>query len=123
MELVLKQPINKPKFIGVCFDSGFKASTINQEFVNELKDSPFYIIIEPIGLNLRLVCESPFRVYEYFTLKHDKAKLKQWLEAPKEFKHYNFSHLTKEYDNYTVVKTLKERKLFVLKIDSVRINE
>lgn len=109
--------------MGVLFDNTYKASTINQEMVNELQNRKFKIVIEPEGLNLRLICENPYKVYDYKELTYDAQKMTYWLAQARPLGYFNFSHIMLNYDTHEVVRTLKERKLFVLQIWDLQIND
>ena len=118
MELIFKLPKGKPPFIGILFENIFQASTLNQDFVNELQGSIFTIHMEPIAkMNLRLICENPISIRHYSNLKYDKEKLHAWQKRVSG--QVNFGHLMKVYDTDTIVKTMTKQKNFVLKIERV----
>lgn len=123
MELILKLPKDKPPFMGILFDNTYKACTLNQEMVNELQNRKFMIVIDPAGLDLKLICETPYKTYEYKGLKFDAEKFNYWLTQARPLGYFNFSHLLIQYDKHEVVRTLKERKLFVLQIWDLQIIE
>ncbi len=123
MELVLKLPKDKPPFMGILFDNSYKAATLNQNFVNDLQNRQFNMVITPAGLTLRLICENPYSSYDYTELTCDMEKFKHWLVQPRPLGYFNFSHIMRKYDKDEVVRTLKDRKLFVLQIWNLEIRD
>lgn len=123
MELVFKLPKGKIPFIGVIFQNLYESATLNQDLVNSFKNSNYKIVMEQIKseINLRLICEEHLLVRFYNGLKYDKMKLDAWLYLTQKSQQFNFSHLVKEGDKEIVVKTLKNQKLFVLKVENCHI--
>lgn len=108
--------------MGIIFDDMRQAVTLNQELVNLRKDATYSISIEPLGrlVNLRLSASEPYEVRFYHNLVCDLKKMEMWLHQARNSNTYNFSHLVKELNHEIVVKTLEARKLWVLKISSVK---
>lgn len=122
MELVVKLPKDKPPFIGIVFENRYEASRLNQDLVNQHKDKLFTIVLEPIArINLRLICSEINFFYQYMSLKCDAEKLKRWMQNINHDTKINFSHLIREKDKDIVIETMTDRKLFVLKVESIRI--
>lgn len=122
MELIFKLPENKPPFLGILFEDMRQAVTLNQDLVNRRKDAIYSISIEPVGrlLNLRLSAQEPYDVRFYHNLSCDFKKMEAWLLQARQSKACNFSHVVKELNHHMVVKTLQDRKLWVLKISQIK---
>lgn len=121
MELILKQPENKPPCICILFDNSYEASKHNQILVNqykvysftikfELQKSKLDLIITIGGLNTR---------YKYEDLKYFPDKLSRFLFNTKGSPTFNFCHVITNNDKHSVVQTMTNRLLWVLKVDSV----
>src|ERR1035437_7927486 len=123
MELVFKLPKDKPPFMGIVFENLFEASTLNQDLVNSYKNSEYKIVMEQIKseINLRLICEEHLFVKFYNGLKYNKQKFDAWIYLSKKSPQFNFSHLMREGDKEIVIKTLKNQKLFILKISTLQL--
>lgn len=125
MELVVKLPENKPPFLGILFDDSYQACSINKSAVNNYHTCTYQIVLEPTGekLNLRLICESFGLNYVYENIKYNPETLIKFVYKTKDSKLFNFSHLVRKDGKDTVVKTLANQRLFVLKIYNLSVNE
>jgi len=119
MELIFKLPKDKPPFLGILFDNVHIACTLNQELLDQ-EGAEFNVMFDLLAnnLSLRLIGNNPSSFYIYHDLKYDKDKFKQWLHYVKPDTRLNFSHLLMVKERHTVVTTIRERKLFILKIES-----
>jgi len=125
MELVLKLPENKPPFLGILFDDSYQACTINKNAVNNYHTSTYHLVLEPMGdkLNLRLTCDSSGLNHLYENVRYNPEKLLKFIYMTKGCNQFNFSHLIRKDGKDTVVKTLSNQRLFVLKIYNLSVNE
>ncbi|MBA3663234.1 MAG: hypothetical protein H0W61_03375 [Bacteroidetes bacterium] len=116
MELVFKLPDGKPPFIGVVFKSANEAAQVNQDLVNYYKDCSFKLLIETGDtIKLKFICDEPPLSREYRDLTFNLQKFVSWLHYS-ENKKINFSHIIRQKEKETVVRTLKDNKLFVLSV-------
>ena len=123
MELVLKQPKNKPPFLGIQFENEYKASTLNQNWPNSYRSSLYSIELEPEveGMSLVIKLESFGFNYKYENVKYDPVKLSKWLLQTKAEKQYNFGHVIKVLDTHKVVRTTVNSALWVLKVKEINL--
>ncbi len=125
MELILKQPENKPPCICILFDNSYEASRHNQKLVSQYSMYPFTIKLELQNskLDLILTVGGLNTSYKYEDLKFAPDKLTRFLFNTKDSKAYNFCHVILKQDKHSVVQTMTNRLLWVLKIDSVEFVE
>ena len=124
MQLVFKLPKNKLPFLGIVFDNMGEAMRLNQELVESRKEADYKIKLEPVKdntVNLLLFCYAPFIRCEYKNLDCDLQKMQQWLSQTRHCNAFNFSHLIKDLDREMVVHTIKQRKLWLLKLSGVEL--
>jgi len=126
MELVLKQPEGKQPFIGILFESSYKAGTENQDLLEKISTKPpdFSIELEPHAnnLTLRLLCRNPIIGIRFYRgIKYNPEKLEKWLRETRFKKPFNFGHVLKEGDKHVVVRALTEKKLFVFSIKEITL--
>ncbi len=123
MELVLKQPKDKPPFLGILFTSEYTGSKLNSDFVINHKGEFFKLTIEPVGskINITIASEYDTLKYTYLDVKYDFNKLKEFIIATRQVKLFNFSHLKLQENKHIVLKTLAELQLFVIKINEVTV--
>ena len=127
MELVLKQPKNKPPFIGIVFTQLYEAGTKNQDLIDALKDGSsnprFTLQVEAFSnyCDIRLACDSPIGIRFYNGVKYDPQYLERWFNETRFKKPFNFAHLLIEGENHMVAKTITNRYNFVFKIENITI--
>ena len=118
MELIFKRPDKKLPFLGLLFESEFKASRSNQKVV--LAGQPCDMKIDFLGshVTLRITNNETgfFHMYQE-PISCDVKKFQVWRESTNQ--PYNFGHIIREYDVDKVVRTQDERKLFVVRIVSL----
>lgn len=125
MELILKQPVNKPPCICILFDNAYEASKLNQSFVNEYKTKLFEITIELQESNLDLILklDDGKLNFRYQKLTYSPAKLHLFLHHTKASEVFSFCHLIKSQGKHEVVKTVVGQALWVIKVGSVMVSE
>lgn len=131
MELVLKNPKDKPPFIGILFDdqSTFKERQENKEFVDEYKrlwmtrETEFTIQFEPYTthVNIQLFCSNPISIRSYKLVRYNPEKLEEWWRANRFIGIFNFGHIVLNQNKHEVVKTQPKMNLFVLPITKMSI--
>lgn len=125
LELVLKQPKDKPPFIGILFQSEFKAAKLNQEWIESAKTHKHQITLEPNGelLELTLTQKELHHKYTYKISKFEPDKLKRFLFQVKDAEQINFGHITLKEDQHIPVRISINRALWVLPVDKIEFNE
>ena len=125
MQLIFKLPATKPPFVGILFDNIRSACTLNQDLVNLRKDEIYFIQLEVRGDKLELCLSFGVRNEKrvYKELSYDLEKTKRFIELTTLNRHFNFSHVIKDYDKEKVVKTLEGHNLFVLKVQGLYLLE
>lgn len=120
LELVLKLPKNKRPYIGILFQSEYKASYINQYWVNEFGGQDYKLIIEPHPevLLVSLVNKRLMLFYSYEVKKFDGERLKKFLELVRG-KTINFGHVLLKNDKHYPARTMTELKIWVLEITKI----
>jgi hypothetical protein len=125
MELVLKLPSGKPPFIGILFDFNEElgAYNINKDLLLNPFKATFAIAFDPYGkeTDLRMLCSNPLSIRFYRNLKYNPTALEGFLRSTRFIKQFNFSHLIRCDGKETVVRASPENKLFVIKIDDVKL--
>ena len=123
MELILKQPENKPPFIGILFTNIFEAERKNESMVKGYPECSFNLSMEPItaAINLILQPDTFSTQFSYTGVKYHYEALKKFLEATAGSPTYNFGHIIKPLDTHEVVRTRSQRKLFVVKLKSIKL--
>ena len=123
MELILKQPFNKPPCICILFDNSYEASRLNQSFVIEHKTSTFDITFEwqESNLDLILKLEDGKINFRYFKLLHSPEKFQLFLSQTKASEVFSFCHIIKSQGKLEVVKTLSSQTLWVIKVKSLEV--
>jgi hypothetical protein len=129
MELVLKQPVNKPPFIGLLFSAHYEASNNNQDLVidakrGRLSNPIFNLCIDVYGdhCNLKIVSTSPITIRIYKRVKYDHIMLENWLRATTLIKQYNFGHIILINGVQQIAKTTIWNYNFVLKLHSITLS-
>ena len=120
LELVLKLPENKPPYIGLLFQSEYKASYINQFYVNEFGGKYYKLVIEPFEdmLSVSLVSKELKLFYSYKVKKYDIFKLQRFLGVAK-YEPVNFGHVLMKNDKHYPARTMTELKIWVLTIQKI----
>lgn len=124
MKLVLKQPKDKPPFIGIQFASDYIASKTNNDLVAILGKEGCHLILEPSDkyyLDLRLVNTDKIIDRAYRKVEYNELKLKTWLLQNKQAIQFNFAHVVLGPDKHIVVKAASFNKNFVIRINSIEI--
>ncbi len=126
LELVLKEPENKPPFIGIVFESSYNACKENADLVERFKQNPkteFWMGIEVFSnyCDIKLQCSNPIGIRFYRKIKYSPEKLQQWMRQTRFKPAFNFSHLLRDGDKHVVVKTLPDQFNFVLKLQTVKL--
>jgi hypothetical protein len=123
MKLVLKQPEDKPPFIGIQYESEYLAARTNADIVKTHNKECYELILEPIDqhyINLRLVNKDKMIDRSYNQIEYNAPKLKNWLFQNENKKEFNFSHVIMNFDKHVVVK-IHIHKPFLIKLDSVKL--
>lgn len=120
LELVLKLPKNKRPYIGILFQSEYKASYINQYWVNEFGGQDYKLVIElhPGILSVSLVNKRLMLFYCYEVKRFDAEKLKKFLEAVRG-NTVNFGHVLLKNDKHYPARTMTDMKIWVLEITKI----
>jgi hypothetical protein len=131
VELVLKNPKDKPPFIGILFDdqSTFSDRQQNREFVDEYKrlwmtrETVFKVQFEPYTthVNIQLFCSNPISIRNYQKVKYNPAKLEEWWRLNRFIRIFNFGHIILNNNNHEVIKTEPKMNLFVLPVTRIDI--
>ena len=58
---------------------------------------------------------------EYKDLKYDPEKLLKFLYTSRLNKEYNFAHIITKGDKHTVVRSITNRRLWVLKVNKLKV--
>ena len=124
MELVFKQPHNKPPFIGILFVNNIEAQRMNMESINDFPTANYEIVFEPKGrkidITLKLI-DSP-KSYLYKDIDYDWEKFTKFLKATQLAPLFNFSHIMGNTDlGHEVIRSIVERRLWILKINRVSV--
>ena len=120
MKLVLKQPKDKPPFIGIQYASEHLATKTNSDLIG-MKD--IQLILEPLNqynIKLRLVNKDKMIDRAYDQIEYNAPQLQTWLQRNKNEKQFNFSHVIMEFDKHVVVK-IHMTKLFLIKLSAVKL--
>ena len=123
MELILKQPKDKPPCICILFESSSVACKLNNEWVKDFGTNKFALDLEINGSNLDVVLKNPeFKLmHRYENVEFFPDKLSRFLYDTKKSELYSFCHVTAHYDKHIVALLPVTRKLWVLKIDIIKL--
>lgn len=131
MELVLKNPKDKPPFIGILFDdqSTFSERQRNRDFIDDYKkgwvrrETEFNIQFETFTthVNIQLFCSNPISIRVYEKVKYNPAKLEEWWRANRFIRIFNFGHIESNNNKHEVIKTEPKMNLFVLPLTRMTI--
>ncbi len=124
VKLIVKLPKDKLPFIGILYNSIYKAESENQDLVIDHKHLNYRVKFEfaGSGINLYLSSEDKLIQREYRNREYDPLKLKVWFQNTNKASNFNFSHLMDNYGQESVVRTLQNvNKLFLLKVNSYEI--
>lgn len=122
MELILKQPINKPPCICILFENVYEAGNLNRQWVNNYHTHSYRIVMEVINgsLKLTMIMDGMGDKSTYDNLKYSPEKLAQFLLETNGAKSFNFCHIITVKDKQEVVRTVSCARLFVLKVYDVK---
>ena len=122
MELILKQPVGKPPFIGILFENQFEAEKMHASLINTYHTHLYTVTFEPKGdkLDIKLNCSMNFN-NKYKGVKYDANKLTKFLEVNRDSPIFNFSHIIDNLGTHIVVKSVTNRRLWVLKVEQVEV--
>ena len=121
MELVLKQPVGKPPFIGILFKDQLVAEKTNKSPIENYFTDIYNIAFEPNNDKVNLTLSSNIHSYCYEGIKYDAQKLLKFLAVTRNNHLFNFSHIIDKQGQHTVVKSTINRRLWVLKVGTVEI--
>jgi len=119
-ELILKLPENKLPCICILFVKEYDAQKLNYMFVNNYSDH-FYKVTFDIAFDgsLSILFVHPdisgLR-YRYENVKYDAEKLKRFIASTLYNEMFNFCHIVADKDKHRVVKTIIDRRLWVLQV-------
>ncbi len=124
MKLILKQPLNKLPFVGIEFKSEYEAESFNKMGIESYYTHKYIILLEPNGKHLNLIMrtsDSNLINLVYKDVEYDPIQLQKFLALTSLNKGYNFSHLILEKNTHKVVQSQTNRRLWVLKVNAIKL--
>lgn len=120
LQLVLKRPKDKPPFLGVLFDSEFKASRYNEWWIqNPGEATRIGLMIEPKRGVLEIKIVPAYANGSVYRIEDFKPfELQQFLIYAMSQKVVNFGHVIIKENKHIPVRT-NNGKLWVLKISNI----
>src|SRR4051812_12424012 len=108
MELILKQPKDKPPCICIAFEQEFEAEQINKSWINNYNTHLCSLTFDLNNerLNLTIEMSGMGWKYKYEDLKFSPEKLQKFLNDNAGAGINNFCHVTQKGDVQTVVRTV-----------------
>lgn len=123
MEIVFKQPKDKPPCICILFENNYQAGRYQQTIINQFRKYPFVIKFEEIGGRLKIflkVRDYNFD-YKYENIEYSSEKLYKFLYNTKDSQAYSFCHVFLKDGNHELAKTSVNVLPWVLKVSSVEL--
>ncbi|OFY83554.1 MAG: hypothetical protein A3F72_13100 [Bacteroidetes bacterium RIFCSPLOWO2_12_FULL_35_15] len=122
MELILKQPINKPACICILFDRVIDSEKLNSSWLKH-KEYFFLLTFEIDNSNLDIILkqEELGLTHRYKNVSHFPDKLFRFLYNTKDSEVYNFCHITAYYDKHILAKASISRTNWVLKVERINV--
>jgi hypothetical protein len=123
MELIFKQPRDKPPCICILFESDYVGGRYNKIIVDHYRKHPFIIKFEFEGgkLSMILQLKDSESKWKYDSLKYDAEKFYKFLYNTKDAKGFSLCHIASKNDTHIVLKTPVNILPWVLKVASVEL--
>lgn len=122
MELILKQPLNKPPCICILFDRVIDSEKLNSSW---LKHNEYFFLltfeIDNSNLDVVLKQEELGLIHRYKNVSYFPDKLFRFLYNTKDSEVYNFCHITAHYDKHILAKASISRTNWVLKVERINV--
>ncbi len=122
MELIFKRPTNKPPCICILFTNTFHASKVNSNFVEDFNANKYSVTFEIIENKLDVILRLNERTAGWYrNVKFYSDKLTKFLHDTKNISEFSFCHIIEIQEKHIVVNTQPGLKLWVLKVDTVKL--
>jgi hypothetical protein len=125
MELILKLTENKLPYVGICFESQYEASRLNQQWVNKYPDHRYTLKLNPgkETIDLELSCNEIACKIKYECVKYTPERLLKFYHITRLYQLFNFGHVREDRGKHIPVKTLTNQKMFVLQIHRFTLDD
>lgn len=125
IELVLKEPKDKPPCICMLFSDEWYAETENKHAINSNNTSLYildFFIDSEDKLSMKFSNESGSNKMRYYITKYDKQELKAFYEKYKYAKLFSFCHLINDNGTHKIARSCNNNRLWVLKVIKVELD-